>query len=153
VTAGADKWLKTFRWESSLACVQYLRQQGYRILVTHLKDAKPIDDFDFSIPTAIAFGNEKDGISDELLALSDGAVKIPMQGFTQSFNISVAAALSLYHIAQDRKRRLGQHGDLSEQDKLTLHAEYIWNTMGNPEAILERLLANRAPEAEVRPSI
>lgn len=60
---------------------------------------------DFTIPTAIIFGNEKTGVSPEALAMADLQVKIPMSGFSESFNVSVAAALAFYQAREDRIRR------------------------------------------------
>ncbi len=126
VTKGAEKWLKTHRWQSTKECVSELKEQGFRIVTTHLDStARPLDEIDFSEKTAIFFGNEKEGASPELLGLSDERVVLPMLGFVESFNISVAAALCLYHIQQDRKRRQGHHGDLTKEQLRGLYARYL----------------------------
>jgi tRNA (guanosine-2'-O-)-methyltransferase len=52
-----------------------------------------IDDFDITKPTALFFGTEHDGLSQEILGRADGFIKIPMVGFTESLNISVSAAI------------------------------------------------------------
>ena len=140
VTQGADKWLDVVRWQSSKECALDLKSRGYKIYATHLEAAVPISEIDWSQPSAIVFGNEKDGVSKEMLELCDQAVIIPMLGFVQSFNISVAAAISLYHIYQDRLRRTGKHGDLSEEEKRTLMALYCIRSAKNPERLLNRLL-------------
>jgi tRNA (guanosine-2'-O-)-methyltransferase len=123
VTQGADKWLDLHRWETTRACMAVLRAQGYRIYAMCMEDAVPIGEIDFTQPSALVFGSEMDGVSKELLQLADGRVVVPMGGFTGSFNISVAAALALYHIREDRIRRQGFHGDLSlvERERLTAH--------------------------------
>ncbi|MCM2283089.1 MAG: RNA methyltransferase, partial [Bdellovibrionaceae bacterium] len=92
VTQGADKWLDVVRWKSTEDCVVSLKSQGYRVYATHLDAAVPIGEVDWSQPSAIVFGNEKDGVSQRLLELADQRIIIPMLGFVQSFNISVAAA-------------------------------------------------------------
>ncbi len=121
VTQGAHKWLDSKKWKSTAACVENLKGQGYKIYVTHLDaQAKPLAEVDMSQPFAIAFGNEKDGASAELLALADERVYIPMQGFVQSFNISVAAALCFYHIHLFAKK---QH--MSDEERTRLLALYL----------------------------
>jgi tRNA (guanosine-2'-O-)-methyltransferase len=143
VTQGADKWLDVTRWQSSKECALDLKARGYKIYATHLDAAVPIGDIDWSQPSAIVFGNEKDGVSKEMLQLCDQAVIIPMLGFVQSFNISVAAAISLYHIYQDRMKRLGHHGDLNDEEQNILTALYCIRSAKNPERLLKRLLEQK----------
>jgi tRNA (guanosine-2'-O-)-methyltransferase len=160
VSKGADKWLDVKRWKSSpstmtdtlgerpesatLSCVRELKRLGYQILATHLDDrAKPIGEMDFSRPTAIVFGNEKDGISPEMAELADHTIIIPMQGFVQSFNISVAAAIALYHAHSERVRKLGRAGNLSPQEKEILRAEFSLRSSDNPERLIEEVLTRR----------
>jgi tRNA (guanosine-2'-O-)-methyltransferase len=131
---GTDKWLNVIRWKESLACAKELKSRGYKIVATHLDStAVPISEVDFSKPTALILGNEKDGVSKEILEMSDVRCIIPMQGFAESFNISVAAALSFYHIYQDRMSRLGHHGNLTQEQKNYLIADYYLRTTDNPE--------------------
>jgi tRNA (guanosine-2'-O-)-methyltransferase len=131
---GTDKWLNVIRWKESLACAKDLKSRGYKIVATHLDStAVPISEVDFSQPTALILGNEKEGVSKEILEMSDVRCIIPMQGFAESFNISVAAALSFYHIYQDRMRRLGHHGNLTPEQKNYLIADYYLRTTDNPE--------------------
>ena len=126
VTKGAEKWLRVHRWQETKACVSHLKEAGFRIVTTQLDPAaRSLEEVDFSQKTAIFFGNERDGASEELLGLSDERVILPMLGFVESFNISVAAALCLYHIQQDRKRRLGAHGDLTPEEARNLYARYL----------------------------
>jgi tRNA (guanosine-2'-O-)-methyltransferase len=137
VTKGTDRWLEVKKWVTTSDWIKFIRDQGYRIAVTHLSDESiPIGEVDFSIPTAVVFGNEKDGISEEMVLKSDLSFVIPMSGFAQSFNISVAAAISLYHIVEDRRRRPGGHSDLSDLDKQELLAQYCLNTVTHGEQIL-----------------
>lgn len=136
VTQGAEKWLDVRPWDSTAECVAHLRGQGYRLVAAHVEDAKPISEVAFDRPTALFFGNEHDGLSEELLAQADDRVMISMPGFTRSFNISVAAALSLYHIQQDRIARLGAHGDLNENEQRCLTAAYYLRCVDYADKIL-----------------
>jgi tRNA (guanosine-2'-O-)-methyltransferase len=144
VSKGAHNWLDVSVWDSTPACVTALKAQGYRILATHLdENAVPIDSFDFDRPTALVFGNERDGVSREIRDAADASVIVPMPGFTQSFNISVAAALCLYHIQQDRIRRRGSHGDLTEEEQRHLTASLYLRNVPNAKLILKRSLQER----------
>ena len=148
VTQGADKWIDVTRWDDTQSCIDHLRAKGYRIVVTHMSDtARPIDAVSFTQPTAIFFGNEKEGASPELVAQADDCVLIPMTGFAQSFNISVAAALTLYHIHHERARELGQHADLSQEEQDGLTAYYYMRTVKHAEDIIVRRDANTQQES------
>lgn len=136
VTQGAEKWLDVIRWRSTAACVERLRQGGYRILAAHVDKAEPIDAYDFSEPAAIVFGNEHEGLSEEVLDTADGRLMIPMSGFTRSFNISVAAALILYHVRSRREAKLGAQGDLTEDEQRCLTAAYYLRCVKYAEHVL-----------------
>lgn len=135
VTRGAEKWLSVQESRSTTETLSELRRRGFRIVATHFEDAEPIGAFDFSKPTAIVFGNENAGVSDEALGLADARVVVPMAGFTQSFNISVAAALTLYHIARDRADR-GLAGDLADDERRILTAEYYLRSVKRAKELL-----------------
>lgn len=136
---GADKWLDLHVWPDAATACDGLKAEGYRIAATHLAaDAVPIADIDFTVPTALVFGNERDGISDALLARADLNVVLPIDGFIQSYNISVAAALGLYHARQDRIARQGFHGDLSDEEKDRLTARYYLRSVRAADRILAR---------------
>ena len=80
-----------------------LKGQGMQVLVTHLSDtAVDFRDIDYTKPTAILFGQEKYGASDEAKAVADHDIVIPMMGMVQSLNVSVAAALVLYEAQRQR---------------------------------------------------
>ena len=144
VTQGADKWLDVFNWPESSLCIADLKARGYRVLATSFEaGAMAIDEVDFSQPTALIFGNEKDGVAPSTRALADGAVVAPMHGFVQSFNISVAAALCLYQAYRDRLQRLGRQGDLSEEQRMVVRALFSVRSARNPERLIERLLSKQ----------
>jgi tRNA (guanosine-2'-O-)-methyltransferase len=135
VTAGADKWLDVERWTDTPACLLELKKRGYQVLVTTLGESKSIEEVDFSQPTAIVLGNEKDGVSAEALKLADQRVHIPMHGFVQSFNISVAGALSLYRAQKECEKV--QDTRLSATTRRRLEAELVWACTTRPEAVME----------------
>ena len=139
-TAGADKWVELTRWKTTKDCVLNLKQQGCQIIVTHLDStSKNISEVDFSKPSAIVLGNEKEGVSPEMIAAADHRVILPMVGFVQSYNISVAASLCFYHIYMDRVRRLGRQGDLTDSQKQILKMHYALRTQDSAMDVLETL--------------
>lgn len=140
VTQGADKWVETKKWKKTTDCVKSLKAEGYKIYVTHLDSrSKPLHEIDFSGKTALVLGNEKDGVSPEMIAAADATIIIPMSGFVQSFNISVAGALALYHISQDRLQRLGTNASLSEEEQAILRAHYYMRTQDSSYKVLTEL--------------
>ncbi len=146
VTQGADKWLDIFKWKTPAECVTHLKDRGYRIVATHLEASKPIHEIDFSGPTAMVFGNERDGVCDEVLEAADVRCIIPMPGFSQSFNISVAAALTLYHIYRFRVDNLGGHGNLTERERELLRASFYLRGINQPDRLIPKLLSRLRSE-------
>lgn len=103
IAMGAQKWVDVNRHNSVTNCISALKEQGYQIIATtpHEKDCT-VEKFDISKPSALFFGTEKEGLSEEVMKRADGFLKIPMVGFTESLNISVSAAI----IIQDLTNRL-----------------------------------------------
>ncbi len=140
VTQGADKWVETKKWKKTADCVKSLKADGYKIYVTHLDArSKPLHEVDFSGKTALVLGNERDGVSAEMIEAADATIIIPMSGFVQSFNISVAGALALYHISQDRLKRLGTNASLTEEEQAILRAHYYMRTQDSSYKVLAEL--------------
>jgi tRNA (guanosine-2'-O-)-methyltransferase len=125
ISQNVDKWLDVVRWTSTAECLGALRARGYAVYVTHLGDGSVgLGDLSFAGKVALVFGNESRGVSDEALALADARFAIPMRGFSQSLNVSVAAAVSLAHAVQRREAERGRHGDLSEEDARALRDRF-----------------------------
>lgn len=104
VTLGSTKWLNLHHYrekeQNTLDCINHLRNQGYRIVATspHANDTN-LEDFDLGKgKAALIFGTELTGISAVVENNADEFLKIPMFGFTESFNISVSAAITLHHL-------------------------------------------------------
>lgn len=122
---GAHKWVEVRAWEDPAAYVRWVHAQGGKVAVTALRDdALPIAEWDFSQPTALVVGNEHAGASEAMLAAADAALLLPIDGFVQSYNVSVAAALALYHARRDRLAR-GRHADLDAAGRQRLVAHYV----------------------------
>ncbi len=138
ISMGSHKWLDVYQYESSRECVQALKDEGYQIVVTHLEGSIPLSDVDFTKKTAIVLGNERDGVTDEMVELADVKIRVPMVGMVQSFNISVCAAICLYHGIQARHEAFGAGGDLTEEEKQSLRARLFRRSVKRSELILDR---------------
>ncbi len=111
-SSSANKWLEFQVFRSTDTALKTLRKRGYRLYATTLgQGATPLAQVKFTKPkTAIVFGNEYRGISETAAQLSHEKIFLPMQGFVQSFNISVSAAIFLYEQFRQRARRgLGRY--------------------------------------------
>jgi len=103
-SSSAAKWLVVHQFDDLEDCVREVRKKYGRILTTHLSsDAVSLYELDLTKSTALVFGNEHGGISDELRAAADGNFIIPQVGMIKSLNISVACAVSLYEAFRQKK--------------------------------------------------
>ena len=143
-TRGTDKWLDRYRWEDVASCFAHLRSQQYRIAVADIgRGASPIGDVDLSQRLAFVFGNELEGVSLQALEMADIAVTIPMSGFADSFNISVAVAITLYETQRQRRTRFGGSGDLSESEMARIRAVWYLKSVRESRFHVERSIAER----------
>ncbi len=137
ISKGTEKWLDIRRYtateKNTETCFTGLKAQGYQIYATDLNATTTIDKIDFTKKVAVVLGNEHEGISPAARDLADGRVVIPMYGFAQSLNISVAAALLFSHVHRVRREQLGQSGDLTAEQKLILKAQYFLRTLDSAE--------------------
>lgn len=96
--AGARTWVHSHHWSNTKDCISHLKDRhGYTVASACPSATTPISDIDFGQRVLVAFGNEVDGISEELAEMSDLKFSLPMCGFVDSYNISVSVALTLYH--------------------------------------------------------
>ena len=118
IAMGAQKWVDIKTFDSVTDCVETLKNQGYQIIATtpHENDCL-MEDFDITKPSALFFGTERDGLSEEILQKADGFLKIPMVGFTESLNISVSAAIILQNLT-NRLRQTDINWQLTEAEIL-----------------------------------
>lgn len=148
VVLGANKWLTLHRHtrseNNSLSCIDSLRGNGYRIVATtpH-KDDCLISELDLSKgKVALFFGTEIDGLSPDILNAADEFVKIPMYGLTESFNISVSAAICMYELTK-RLHESDIAWQLTEEEKLDLRLAWVKETVERPD-LLEKEFRKRS---------
>jgi len=99
ITQGAHRWTHRYRINdaSKVAFLKQKKSEGFQVVVTHLEErAVSFREVDYTKPTLLVMGNEKEGVSSEVIAQADKVIVIPMQGMVQSLNVSVATALILY---------------------------------------------------------
>lgn len=95
-SAGSIFGVPVLEMPDTAALVDALRAAGLRVLATTLDGETSLDDADLSVPTAWLFGPEAHGLSDDVAALADARVRIPMAGSAESLNVAAAAAICLY---------------------------------------------------------
>jgi tRNA (guanosine-2'-O-)-methyltransferase len=126
VTQGAHKWLTIHHYPDIFTAIRSAQSQGYQVLASHLAaDAVPITEVDLSRPTVFLFGNEHDGVSAEALKRADGNFVIPMYGFVQSFNVSVACAITLSEVTQRARKLKGDKYFLADEEKRELFKHWL----------------------------
>lgn len=105
---GSERWLDLQFHPTTTSCVQALRARGFRVWVADLSDsAIPPEQVPVDGPCALLFGSELAGVTPEAHAVADGVVTIPMYGFAESLNVSVAAALVLRTLGERRRTLAG----------------------------------------------
>ncbi|MBX9733640.1 MAG: RNA methyltransferase [Chitinophagaceae bacterium] len=103
-SSSAQKWLSIHQYDSLPECVASLKEKYDKLYCTHLNaDAIPLHDMDFTQSMALVFGNEHEGVSEEMRACCDGNFIIPQLGMIQSLNISVACAITIYEAFRQKK--------------------------------------------------
>jgi tRNA (guanosine-2'-O-)-methyltransferase len=142
VTRGAHKWIDLQRWPSADTAVAALHARGFRVYATLPGATHTIDDVDVTTPLAIVFGNEHDGLTPAAIAACDGALGVPMFGFTESFNLSVTVALAMSRIAARRRAAIGAAGDLEPRVQAELRARWFALKIRGAIGILGRALGN-----------
>ncbi len=140
VTRGAHRWIELVRWSSAEDAVAALHGRGFRVLATLPGAPHSIEDVDVGGPIAVAFGNEHAGLGARAIAACDGAIGVPMYGFTESFNLSVTVALAMSRIAARRRQAIGAPGDLPDERRRVLRARWFALKIRGAPGILERTL-------------
>lgn len=105
-TRGAERWLDLHRHASATDAIRQLQAEGRRVYVADLADdSHAPSEVPLDVPVCLWFGAEHAGVSPEASAAADGVVTLPMYGFAQSLNVSVAAALVLQQVADRARQR------------------------------------------------
>ena len=148
VAMGASNWLTVNRYDknenNTLDCIQSLKNKGYRIVATSPHNSQTdLINFDLSKgKTALFFGTEVEGLSDVVLEKADEHLHIPMYGFTESFNLSVSAAICLYEMRMKmEKENIKWH--MTEDEKNQVLLNWLRYSIDRSEIVEEDFLKNR----------
>ncbi len=146
IAMGAQKWVDIKKFDTVQDCLDDTRARGYRIIATtpHENDCL-LEDFDISQRSAIFFGTELTGLSQEIIDNADGFLKIPMVGFTESLNISVSAAIIAQNLTQ-RLRASDLPWQLTEKETLQKRIDWAKASIRSISEIEKRYFADR-PDA------
>ncbi len=143
IAMGAQKWVDVTRYDSVKTCIKTLRGQGYSIVATTPHgDAVTPKEFDIHKKSAFFFGKEGDGLSDYVMQEADQHLAIPMYGFTESLNISVAAAIILHELIT-RLKLSDVQWQLTENQILAKRLDWTRKTIKSADQITERFLEAR----------
>ncbi|MDX1328403.1 MAG: RNA methyltransferase [Arenibacter sp.] len=138
ISMGAQQWVDAIRYNNTTDCITALKQQGYRIVATtpH-ENGVLLPDFEFEGKTALFFGTERDGLSEEVMESADAYLTIPMVGFTESLNISVSAAIIMHQLTTLLKKS-DIKWQLTEEEKLEKRLDWTKKSVRSIEDVLKR---------------
>jgi tRNA (guanosine-2'-O-)-methyltransferase len=144
IAKGSQKWLSFHNYKketnNTIACLNSLKGKGYQLIATSPHhNSCLLHDFDITKKSAFIFGVEKTGVSKEVIKNADGILKIPMAGFTESLNISVAAAIILENLTY-KLRTSSINWNLTHKEEEELYTQWIEKTIKNVGKIKEHFL-------------
>jgi len=140
IAMGAEQWVDINRYQTSSECIATLKDTGYQIVATtpH-NDSRLLSQFKLKTKTALFFGTEKEGLSEEVMQKADGFLKIPMVGFSESLNISVSAAIILQKLTEEL-RVSNIEWQLSDIEILEKQLDWTKKSIKDAESIINRYL-------------
>jgi len=141
VSMGSTQWLTLNRYQkfenNTRACLSDLKEKGYKIVATSLhKNSVSLEELDISKPFALVFGTELTGISKDVEDMADEFVKLPMYGFTESFNISVCAALCMHQLSTRIRKEVPNYG-LTKAEKEDIYIEWLKASIRKHDLIIK----------------
>ena len=144
VAMGAEKWVDMYSYyekeNNTQDCIDKLKSQGFQIVATTPHSSNvTLPDFDITKKSAFFFGTEISGLSDIVLDQADAFVRIPMYGFTESYNISVSAALVLHDVV-NRLKRSDVNWQLSEENLMEKRIDWTVKSLKSGPQILAQLV-------------
>ncbi|MEM8846138.1 MAG: RNA methyltransferase [Bacteroidota bacterium] len=140
IAMGAEQWVDVHRYDTTSNCIDFLKENGYQIIGTtpHI-DSNYLAEFRVDSKTALFFGTEKEGLSEEVIQKADGFLKIPMVGFSESLNISVSAAIIIQELSQ-QLRNSKMPWKLSPIEILEKRLDWTKKSIKDVEGIISRYL-------------
>jgi tRNA (guanosine-2'-O-)-methyltransferase len=129
VSMGSTQWLTLNRYQkfenNTRECITQLKNKGYRIVATSLNERSvTLDQLKVDKPIALIFGTELTGISEDVQDMADEFVYLPMFGFTESFNISVCAALCMHELSTKIRAQVPDY-KLTDAERKEIYLEWL----------------------------
>lgn len=136
VALGAERWLTVRRWPDPLRLIEHLRERGYLLAVTVPGEpGGSLAAFEPPGPTALVLGNEHEGVSEVFLSRADVKLTLPLEGFSRSLNVSVAAGIFLWALSARDALRI----PLEEETLEALRDLWVYRSLPRAAEILEHL--------------
>ena len=139
VASGASKWLTLQEHKTSQDCITTLKQAGYKIVATSPHATKTLEAINLDQKIALLFGTEQEGLTQQTIDQADELIKIPMSGFTESFNVSVSVALCVYSLST-RLRASDVAWQLNQQEQENLFLEWLRKSIERSDLLEKRFL-------------
>ncbi len=142
ISKGAGQWINTFDYSSedtpARSHLESIKSKGYSIVCTTPHADMTVEDFPLEQPIALVFGTEQSGLTDNTMNAADHLVKLPMYGFTESYNVSVSVALALAAI---RKRLETETFDwkLSKEEQVEIRINWCEKIINNGEMVRKEI--------------
>ncbi|NOQ72608.1 MAG: TrmH family RNA methyltransferase [Crocinitomix sp.] len=151
IDMGSSKWLNLNRYntkeENTVDCLNALKAKGYKIVATtpHTNDCQ-IDELPLDQPVALLFGTEATGLTETAMKHADAFVKLPMYGFTESYNISVSVALALFSVTERMRNYEDLNWQLTPEEQMAVKLQWAKKVVkhsGKVEKILNARFENK----------
>ncbi|MBX7194207.1 MAG: RNA methyltransferase [Sandaracinaceae bacterium] len=138
VSRRTERWLEMHAHESAEACCDALGARGYQIFVAAMEGTLSPEDLAKVPKAAIVVGNEHRGVSEVFRARASGVYRIPMVGFVESLNVSVATAITLYTATH------GRHGDMTDAEREEALARFLLTQVKHGARVVRETRAARS---------
>jgi tRNA (guanosine-2'-O-)-methyltransferase len=136
VSKGTQRWLDVTRFENAAACARALKERGFAMYAAAMDGTHTLEELRSVPQLAVVFGNEHHGVSDAMRAHADGTFAIPMRGFVESLNVSVAAAITMQTLTGECRP------PLSDARRRELLARFLMNSVKNADEIIAKSIGN-----------
>lgn len=148
ISRGSERWIDLIRHETPSLAISNLKKEGYSIVVLQPEEitnkdknltALPVFQLPFSEKLALVFGNERLGVDKEFTKNAKYGAYIPMFGFVESFNISVACAITLFCSTTGTSEHKRDLLPLTQEQKAQIKDRWLKDDVNNSEKILEEI--------------
>lgn len=143
IAKGAEKWLDIYFYDTpdidnTAECLKRLKQTYRLVAASPHEEQSYVHNLSLKSPIAFIMGGEKEGLSSTAFQMADEFVKIPIYGFTESYNISVATAIILYETTKRLRAEDSCRWRLDEEEQIDLMINWALRSVSKPILLLER---------------